>query len=746
MASSSGSTRKKIEPMELPDCKFLIVTGGTVSGLGKGTAISSLGVVLKSHGLNVTAMKIDPYLNVDAGTMSPFEHGEVFVLDDGGEADLDLGNYERFLDLSLESVHSLTSGKVYQKVLRRERAGDFLGKTVQMVPHVTDEIQAWIMEVARMPTARTGKKPDVCLIELGGTVGDIESAVYLEALQQLQFKLGPGNFLTIHLGWVPYQGTTGEQKTKPCQHSVKVMREAGLKPDLLCCRSKEAILPEIRQKLSLFCQVKPEEVISLHDVSNIFHVPILMVKQRLGDLVCEKLGLSDKISIKAPVLGGVEYQGGLDPLESRLGDWAGLAGRVDQLKRPLKIGIIGKYTGLTDSYMSVVKSLMHACIEAGVLMQIEWIESANLEGNTLTDNKEKYEESWAKLKSCAGILVPGAFGNRGIEGKILAAKYCREHKVPYFGICVGLQVATIEACRHVLNLERANSTEFDEATPHPAVVFMPEHSTTIMGGTMRLGSRCTIIKDQSSLASKIYGGEPVVYERHRHRYEVNTAYRPALEAKGFYFSGQDERGVRMEICEHQDHPFFVGVQFHPEMKSRPNRPSPVFLAFVLASDGRLEERLEQGKGKLVVGAGFQESVQSEHGRNPEDLQQEASKSSQVPPMPASAAPGSFDNDHRFICVEKASYPTSSPSRQRSSSTNEYTMPIESPATFHKSSFGSAVISPPDSPLPNRMGGVGLTPEMVEEAMLSSASASKEVDKSAGSPPLLSRKKSVENKI
>mmetsp|Transcript_7137 Transcript_7137/g.17308 ORF Transcript_7137/g.17308 Transcript_7137/m.17308 type:complete len:617 (+) Transcript_7137:60-1910(+) len=605
MASSASST---------PQTKFLIVTGGTVSGLGKGTAISSLGVVLKSHGLGVTAMKIDPYLNVDAGTMSPFEHGEVFVLDDGGEADLDLGNYERFLDLSLESVHSLTSGKVYQKVLRRERAGDFLGKTVQMVPHVTDEIQDWIREVANMPTDKTGKKPDVCLIELGGTVGDIESAVYLEALQQLQFKIGAENFLTIHLGWVPYQGTTGEQKTKPCQHSVKVMREAGLKPDLLICRSKQAILPDIRKKLSLFCQVKPEEVISLHDVSNIFRVPILLAEQKLGELICEKLKLGEKYAtIKSPVLGGVTYEGGLDPLTNRLGDWSGLAGRVDKLTRPLKIGMVGKYTGLTDSYMSVMKSLMHACIEAGVLLEVEWIESANLEGNTLTTDKEKYEESWAKLKSCAGILVPGAFGNRGIEGKILAAKYCRENKVPYFGICVGLQVATIEACRNVLHLERANSTEFDEGTPHPVVLFMPEHSATMMGGTMRLGSRCTIIKDQTSLASKIYSGEPVVYERHRHRYEVNTSYRPALENKGFYFSGQDERGVRMEIAEYKDHPFFVGVQFHPEMKSRPNRPAPTFLAFVLACDGRLEERIQQGGGKLVVGAGFKEPVQKGDG-------------------------------------------------------------------------------------------------------------------------------------
>ncbi|CAD7939696.1 unnamed protein product [Amoebophrya sp. A25] len=724
MSTSSPSTAARFNG-EGKQTKYLIVTGGTVSGLGKGTAISSLGVVLKSHGLHVTAMKIDPYLNVDAGTMSPFEHGEVFVLDDGGEADLDLGNYERFLDLTLESVHSLTTGKIYQKVLKRERAGDFLGKTVQMVPHVTDEIQDWIQEVASMPTDKSGEKPDVCLIELGGTVGDIESAVYLEALQQFQFKMGAENFLSVHLGWVPYQNATGEQKTKPCQHSVKVMREAGLKPDLLICRSKEAILPDIRKKLSLFCQVKAEEVVSLHDVSNIFRVPLLLAEQNVGTLICKKLGLTDRTEIKQAVLGGVNYNGGDDPLITRLGDWAGLAGRVDQLSTPLRIGMVGKYTGLTDSYMSVVKSLQHACIEAGVLLDLQWIESTNLELNTCNSDPKKYEESWAILKSCKGILVPGAFGNRGIEGKILAAKYCRENQIPYFGICVGLQVATIEFCRNVLGLEGANSTEFDESTPHPVVMFMPEHSATIMGGTMRLGARCTIIKDQTSLASKIYCGEPVVFERHRHRYEVNTQYKQALENAGFVFSGQDERGVRMEICELKGHPYYCGVQFHPEFKSRQHRPAATFLAFILAScgEGRLEQRIAAGGGKLKIGAGFAEEVvvsevaasssntaskgtKQRHGKKPRSEGSAAAETPEDADSPDAdskkpvslASKGSASDGDKSKKTPYLPLPrhVGSPDRLQRDNSGKYEMQVEGPASFRNPHF-SGGLTTPDSP-------------------------------------------------
>eukprot|EP00397_Hematodinium_sp_SG-2012_P009979 GEMP01010079.1.p1 GENE.GEMP01010079.1~~GEMP01010079.1.p1 ORF type:complete len:619 (+),score=123.67 GEMP01010079.1:25-1857(+) len=594
--------------------KILVVTGGTVSGLGKGTAISSLGVVLKSHGIRVTAMKIDPYLNVDAGTMSPFEHGEVFVLDDGAEADLDLGNYERFLDLTLTGSHSLTTGKIYDQVIKRERAGEYLGKTVQMVPHVTDAIQEWILNVAREPAGRTGEPPELCLVELGGTVGDIESAVYLEALQQLSFKIGPDNFMMVHLGFVPLLGATGEQKTKPTQHSVKLLREAGLKPDLLFCRSEEPLCEDTRHKLSLFCQVQPEHVVSMHNVSNIYRVPLLMAEQNVGQFICTRFKLTAKVNVIQPVLSGVKFRGICDDEledngDERLHDWRMMAERVELLSVDVRIVVVGKYTGMQDSYMSVVKALRHASIEAGLHLVLEWIESTDLEPNMRSHDPDAYDVAWRKLKNCQGVLVPGGFGSRGIEGMILAANYCRESNTPYFGICVGLQISVIEAARTLLKLDDANSTEFDEKTKHPVVIFMPEVSTTQMGGTMRLGSRVTIIRDKDSLAYKLYDQQPVVYERHRHRYEVNPQMVRQLESIGLKFVGQDDRGQRMEIMEYTGkedppHPFYFAVQFHPELKSRPNRPSPPILGFVLASGGLLDKRLEMDGGSLKVSAGF----------------------------------------------------------------------------------------------------------------------------------------------
>lgn len=575
--------------------KFVVVSGGTVSGLGKGTAISSLGVVLKAHGYRVTSIKIDPYLNIDAGTMSPFEHGEVYVLEDGGEADLDLGNYERFLDVTLTSRHNITSGKIYDQVIKRERAGDYLGKTVQMVPHVTDAVQSWILDVAAIPVDGKAGSPDICLIELGGTVGDIESAVYLEALQQLQYKVGPENFCNIHVGMVPVMGVVGEQKTKPCQHSVKLLREAGIKPDFLFCRADCPLEDATRAKLALFCQTPQTHVMSLHDVSNIYRVPLLLHEQRAGELVLARLGLA----IQGPTAG------------IPMSQWEAMAARWDAVNNKsecagdIKIGIVGKYNGLSDSYLSVIKGLQHAALEASIKLKIVWIDATALEPNTKERNAEAYTKAWEDIKSVEGVLVPGGFGDRGVTGKVVAGTYCRDNNIPYFGICLGLQTAVISFARDKLEYTNANSAEFDPATSHPVVMFMPEQNGLQMGGTMRLGNRVTIIKDSESLAFKLYGKKPVVYERHRHRYEVNPQYVAELEAKGLHFSGHDDRGQRMEIAEIACHPFYIASQFHPEFTSRPLRPNNLFLGFVLASAGLLEKRLAKDAGCLVPGSGWQ---------------------------------------------------------------------------------------------------------------------------------------------
>ncbi|KAF4730491.1 hypothetical protein FOZ62_022678 [Perkinsus olseni] len=591
------------------DARYVVVSGGSVSGLGKGTAISSLGVVLKSYGYRVTAIKIDPYLNVDAGTMSPYEHGEVYVLDDGGEADLDLGNYERFLDITLSSAHNITSGKIYEKVIKRERTGDYLGKTVQMIPHVTDAVQDWILQVAAQPTSKSPGAPHICLIELGGTVGDIESAVYLEALQQFQHRAGIENVCMIHVGLVPVMGVVGEQKTKPCQHSVKLLREAGIKPDFLFCRSEQPLHDETRAKLALFCQTPEDHVISLHDVANVYKVPLMLDEQNVGKLVLERLhldvdGPTRTIKNGLPPSPAINTTTVDSSSPANLTDWRALAEKAEKISEDVVIGVVGKYTGLQDSYLSVIKSLKHASIDAGVRLVIEWIEASDLEPNQRTHAPERYDSAWKRLKECNGILCPGGFGDRGIEGKALCARYCRETNTPYFGICLGLQTAVISYCRDVLGLEDANSAEFDPSANTQCCVFMPEVSTTAMGGTMRLGSRVTIIKDPDSLAYKLYGGQPVVYERHRHRYEVNPQLVPQLEAAGMRFVGIDERGQRMEIAEIPSLDFFLCTQFHPEFKSRPMRPSPPFLGFVLAASGKLSSRLEADGGFLKPGCGW----------------------------------------------------------------------------------------------------------------------------------------------
>ena len=547
--------------------KYVVVTGGVLSGLGKGITASSIGVLLKSAGLSVTSVKIDPYLNCDAGTMSPFEHGEVYVLDDGGEVDLDLGNYERFLDISLTKDHNITTGKVYKSVIERERKGDYLGKTVQVIPHITNEIQEWIERVATIPSDGTDNTPDACVIELGGTVGDIESAPFIEALRQFQFRVGEENICFVHVSLVPVMGPVGEQKTKPTQHTVKELRGLGIIPDILVCRSENPLDDETREKLAAFCHVSPKAVVSAHDVSNIYRIPILLDEQGVSNV------LSKEISFDLP--------------ESRplLDDWIKMAETVDNLDEVVEIAMVGKYTGLSDSYLSVIKALQHSSFEVNRKLQINWIEAENLDEKVKQESLEKYTEAWNNLKNSDGIIVPGGFGIRGIEGKIKAAEYARVNEIPYLGVCLGLQIATIEFCRNVLGMENANSTEFDENTPQPAVLFMPEISKTHMGGTMRLGTKPTPFLVEDCKMKRLYGNQSYVDERHRHRYEVNPELISKIENAGLIYVGKDETGQRCEIMELENHPYYVGTQYHPEFKSRPGRPSPPFLGLLKASIG-----------------------------------------------------------------------------------------------------------------------------------------------------------------
>lgn len=545
--------------------KYVVVSGGVLSGIGKGVTASSIGVLLKSMGLRVTAIKIDPYLNSDAGTMSPFEHGEVFVLDDGGEVDLDLGNYERFLDIQLGRDNNITTGKVYAAVIERERRGDYLGKTVQVVPHITNEIQEKLESVARMCSDGSGETPDVCVIELGGTVGDIESAPFVEALRQFQFRVGRENVCLFHVSLVPVIGVVGEQKTKPTQHTVKELRGAGLAPDFLVCRSSEPLLPEVKTKLASFCHVDEDNVLSAHDVSNIYHVALMLDEQGVSHKLAERLDLV--VPADRPVLD----------------EWRCMAERVDNLTHELTIAMVGKYTGLTDSYLSVIKALMHAGFNSGAKISIDWVDAEKLEPHQEQDNPEKYAKYWQMVKDADGVLVPGGFGNRGVEGKMLASRYCRESKKPYLGICLGLQVAVIDFARDVLGKAGANSTEFDEATPYPAVIFMPEGSRTHMGGTMRLGSRQTNLTTKDCEAFRLYGGKMEIHERHRHRFEVNPDMVAELEGAGMRFVGKDTEGERMEIIELEGHPYFFATQYHPEFQSRPNRPSPPFVGLIEAA-------------------------------------------------------------------------------------------------------------------------------------------------------------------
>ncbi|KAJ3093121.1 CTP synthase ura7 [Quaeritorhiza haematococci] len=559
--------------------KYILVSGGVISGIGKGVIASSTGLLLRTMGLRVTSIKIDPYLNIDAGTLSPLDHGEVFVLDDGGEVDLDLGNYERFLDITLHRDNNITTGKIYRDVIEKERRGDYLGKTVQVVPHITDAIQDWVLRVSKIPVDDSGLEPDVCIVELGGTVGDIESAPFIEAMRQFQFRVGHENFCLIHVSLVPLVGSVGEQKTKPTQASVRDLRGLGLSPDLIACRSSKPLEEGVSAKIAMFCHVPKEHVMAVHDCKSVYHVPLLLHSQGILNVLSKRLGLTPREN--------------LEQSSSLFNKWSQLATRIDRLHGDdqVHIALVGKYTHLQDSYISVVKALEHAALSCSKKLSIQWVEASDLEPNTQATDPVKYHDAWKKVVSASGILVPGGFGERGTEGKIAAARWARENKIPYLGICLGFQVAVIEHARNVCGMQGANSAEFDNESPYPVVIFMPEISKTHMGGTMRLGNRETTFTEESkdSLLRKLYGGASVIHERHRHRYEVNPKYVPELEKKGMHFIAKDDSGERQIIFEVDDHPYFVGTQFHPEYKTRPLTPTPAFLGFILASAGLLAD-------------------------------------------------------------------------------------------------------------------------------------------------------------
>ncbi|KQK08735.1 CTP synthase [Brachypodium distachyon] len=554
--------------------KYVLVTGGVVSGLGKGVTASSIGVVLKACGLRITSIKIDPYLNTDAGTMSPFEHGEVFVLDDGGEVDLDLGNYERFLDIKLTRDNNITTGKIYQSVIDKERKGEYLGKTVQVVPHITNAIQDWIERVAMIPVDGKDGPADVCVIELGGTIGDIESMPFIEALGQFSYRVGPGNFCLVHVSLVPVLNVVGEQKTKPTQHSVRGLRGLGLTPNILACRSTKELEENVKEKLSQFCHVPAANIVTLYDVSNIWRIPLLLRDQKTHEAILKVLNLESF------------------PREPKLDEWVTRATVFDALQDTVRIAMVGKYTGLSDSYLSVLKALLHASVECRRKLVVDWVASTDLEDSTKIEAPGAYEAAWNLLKGADGVLVPGGFGDRGVQGKILAAKYARENDVAYLGICLGMQMAVVEFARNVMNLSDANSTEFDPNAKTPCVIFMPEGSKTHMGGTMRLGSRRTFFKVAGCKSAKLYGNVDYIDERHRHRYEVNPDMVLEFENAGLQFVGKDESDRRMEIIEIPNHRYFVGAQFHPEFKSRPSKPSPLFVGLIAAASGQLDKVLQ----------------------------------------------------------------------------------------------------------------------------------------------------------
>ncbi|MHB1088916.1 MAG: CTP synthase [Acidimicrobiales bacterium] len=534
--------------------KFVFVTGGVSSSLGKGLTASSLGRLLKSRGLKVTMCKLDPYLNVDPGTMNPGEHGEVYVTDDGGETDLDLGHYERFIDESLSRMSNTTTGSIYSNVIAKERRGDYLGKTVQVIPHITDEIKERIRRLGTLGA-------DVVIVEIGGTVGDIEIVPFIESIRQYRRDAGRGNVCYVHLTLVPYLAPSGEQKTKPTQHSVTELRSRGIQPDVIVCRSDQPISEGLKRKISLLCDVPNEAVISAVDAPSIYDIPINMHNEGLDRIVCNTLGID------------------VDEHPIDLSAWQDVVHRVHSTTRTLRIGVVGKYVSMPDAYLSIAESIRHAGFAVGATTKIEWLEAERVPSEIDSE----------RLRQLDGIIVPGGFGERGVEGMIAAARIAREYGIPYLGICLGMQVMVIEFARHVLGLSDAHSTEISLGTSAPVIALMAEQMDVIdLGGTMRLGA-CPAMLQEDSLVAQLYG-TTVVSERHRHRYEFNSRYREQYEGAGMRCSGTSPDGRLVEFVEINEHPFFVGTQAHPEFKSRPDRPHPLFLGLVRAADARAEGR------------------------------------------------------------------------------------------------------------------------------------------------------------
>jgi CTP synthase len=526
--------------------KYVFLTGGVVSSVGKGVTAAAIGRLLKERGFSVSVQKLDPYINVDPGTMSPYQHGEVFVLADGAETDLDLGHYERFIDISLNRVCNVTTGQVYAEVIAKERRGDYLGGTIQVIPHITNEIKRRIGLVSKTTDA------EIVLVEIGGTVGDIESLPFLEALRQMRTDVGRDNSVYIHVTWLPHIGPTSELKTKPTQHSVRELRSIGISPDVIIARSDHNVDDDLREKIALFCDVDLRAVVPMITTPILYEVPLLMDKAGVGDFLLGRLGLTARS-------------------EPDWTDWENMVQEVRRSKPTVRVALVGKYIELQDAYMSVREALLHAALSLGIEVIIDWVHSAELEKG----------RGWEMVQAADGIIVPGGFGSRGIEGKIQAARYARENKIPYLGLCLGMQLMVIEFTRHVLGDEEVNSTEFDRGTNHPVIDLMPDQRDIAdMGGTMRLGLYPCVLQP-GTIAKGAYQ-EDEIDERHRHRFEFNNAYREILQSEGMRFSGISPDGRLIEIAEFADHPFMLGTQYHPEFLSRPNQPHPLFMAFLEA--------------------------------------------------------------------------------------------------------------------------------------------------------------------
>ena len=528
--------------------KYIFVTGGVVSSLGKGITAASLGRLLKNRGLNIAIQKFDPYINVDPGTMSPYQHGEVYVTDDGAEADLDLGHYERFIDINVSKFSNVTTGKVYSAVLKKERRGDYLGGTVQVIPHITNEIKERLVRSAKETNA------DVVITEIGGTVGDIESLPFLEAIRQMKGDFGAENVMYIHCTLIPYLRSAKEMKTKPTQHSVKELRSLGIQPNIIVVRTEFAVPQDMKDKIALFCDIKASEVIEARDAESLYEVPLMLLEQHMDQIVLDHFG------IKAP--------------EADMTDWTALVDRVQNLSKKVRIGLVGKYVELQDAYISVVEAMKHAGFAFDADIEVKWINAEHVS----EDNVAEF------LNDVDGVLVPGGFGDRGVEGKIAATAYARENNVPFLGICLGMQLATVEFARNILHLKDAHSSELNPQTPYPIIDLLPEQKDVEdLGGTLRLGLQpCKLV--HGTKAYEAYGQE-LVYERHRHRYEFNNEYREQFESAGFIFSGTSPDGRLIEVIEIPDHKFFVASQFHPEFISRPQRPQPLFREFIKAALG-----------------------------------------------------------------------------------------------------------------------------------------------------------------